>query len=500
MRRVAIAISLIAALLMASCATSGDENWARQADDVIATLADAYDLEDSYQTARFFSAGGTLDLSHIWGGLGVATTPAAVVDLIERIWFWEQGRNADVAADHLFLAPDGAIVWWYAYDLDGFQNWMQSYGFRNGRTSSIAFRALEVPFEDIPNPGDPFQLAPSPGLSTVEEDVLELAYAYVAAWGSGDRASLSTVYTDDVSIRDDVRGTAWSGLDDVVASVAGTSELALGPWPAVFVYESDGDNQAVVLFQLGGDCPMLEARRWVFDGQKIVRESRFTHVPSARRCLDDLPDGWWSTFELPGDLQNNVTEIIDAGGSLVDLVNAEPSHEEFSRWLVATYSASGLGVPDIAAVWYPPAPECDRLGGLAIEADERYDGRHTVVVCFGEDELRSGTSESGWTENAIAYGLHEFAHIWMVDRLDDATRAEFNEHAGLTVWRGSEAPWHERGVEHAAFTISWGVTGNADARYPIAPPAPPCEHLARGYQILTGRTPVTTCGEGGWSP
>jgi hypothetical protein len=255
----------------------------------------------------------------------------------------------------------------------------------------------------------------------------------------------------------------------------------------------------VALVQLGGDCSRLEARRWVLAGDQIVKETRSTHVPSAQRCLSGLADGWWTTFELPPDLQNNVTEIIDVGGSLVELVNAEPIHEEFTRWLFDRYFEAGIGVPEVAAVWYPPAPECDELGGLAIEADARYEGRHTVVICFTEDRLPWDDSASRWFPSAAAYGLHELAHIWMVDHLTDDIRAQFNDDAGLTVWRGAEAEWSQRGVEQAAFTIPWAITGVEDAIWPIFfDQEITCEELADRYRLLTGNEPLTTCGEDGW--
>ena len=68
---------------------------------------------------------------------------------------------------------------------------------------------------------------------------------------------------------------------------------------------------------------------------------------------------------------------------------------------------------------------------------------------------------------------------------------------GAEVWR-DRSHARDTGVEHAAYTVAWGLTGTTDARYPLFP-APACEELAARYQLLTGRTPVTECGPGGWS-
>jgi hypothetical protein len=474
---------------LSACGQDHDagDPWAREADDLVALLADAYDAADPYRTARFYTAGGTLDLSAF--GRGVATTPVEVLEAVEQLWHQQPGF-ATVEAEHLFVSLDAAVVWWWAYhhagDDWGGQEWVQSYSFGpGGRTASRAFRGYEPPL---------FREA-----SKTELAVLDLVGRYVDAWDARDRVALEAIYSPSVVARDDIRGGVWRGADELLSTLPEASPMDLGPLPRLFTYE-DGDHvEAIVFVQLGGGCPMLEARRWVLDEDQIVNEVRFTQVPSARRCLTDLPDGWWTTFELPSDLQNNVTEVLDVGGNRVDLINAEPNHEEFARWLFSRYAAAGFGLPDVTAVWFPPSPHCVAKAGLAIEYDERYAGRHTVVVCFDEDEVASDSSESGWSQSAIAYGLHELAHIWMVDHLTDETRAAFNELAGLTEWRNTSVPWNERGVEHAAFTISWGVSGVADARYPIHPKAS-CEELAARFELLTGHEPVTACGEDGWSP
>lgn len=288
-------------------------------------------------------------------------------------------------------------------------------------------------------------------------------------------------------------------MAELLGDLEAAPPLQAGPAPAIFTYQDGKVVQLVVLVQLGGKCPRLEARRLVLSGQIIDRETRYTHVPSAQRCLTDLPDGWWSVFELPPDLQNNVTEALDVGGSLVELVNAEPIHEEFTRWLFDRYLESGIGLPEVAAVWFPPAPECDLLGGLAIEADERYAGRHTVVICFEEDRLEYEDSASGWHPTAAAYGLHELAHIWMVDHLTDDVRDAFNDLVGLSTWRSANTEWAKRGVEWAAFTIPWAITGAEDAVWPIAFESATCEQLTDRYRLLTDHDPETRCGEDGWS-
>ena len=87
----------------------------------------------------------------------------------------------------------------------------------------------------------------------------------------------------------------------------------------------------------------------------------------------------------------------------------------------------------------------------------------------------------------------------MVDHLADDIRAQFKDMAGLTVWRSGDAKWADRGVEHAAFTIPWAITGAEDAVWPIFFEGATCEQLTEQYRLLTAHEPLTQCGEDGWA-
>jgi hypothetical protein len=332
-------------------------------------------------------------------------------------------------------------------------------------------------------------------ITSREQSALALADRYVAAWDGSD-ADLRSLFAADAVITDELRSKTWV-VDELLA--APRAMLDPGPWPRVFVYD-DGDLvEAIALVQTAGDCPVLEARRWLLDDDSIVAEQRYAHVPSVRRCDASFPGGWWDTFVLPPDLQDNVTELLDVGGMTVDLVNAEPVQERFARWLFDRFAAAGIGYPAARAIWFSPAPECIvGRAGLAVESDARYEDRHTAVVCYPFDRIASDSSGSGWSTAATALGLHELAHLWMLDHLSDDTRSAFDELGGFEVWREGAAEWRDRGVEHAATTIAWGLAGTQDARYPILPP-PTCDQLSQRFRLLTGRTPLTQCGENGWS-
>lgn len=475
---------MVAAVLVlsvaAACAGGPDARSGHRVDSVIESLAAAYDAQDPFARARFYSAGGSLDLTE-WGG-GVATSPAEIVDALRSLRLDVEFDH--VRAEHVFLTPDGAVIWWRGFGAAGFHSWMQSYAFGpDGRTASRVFDGLEIPY-----------VAPL----RHETRLLDLYERYTAAWNGRDRRALAEVYAPDVTIRDDMGAGARDGIDDVLAGVDAAPFVEPGPWPQVFAYRSRDRIEAVVVVQVDGECPRLEARRWVLSGPEIIHEHRFAHLESLRRCGIDVGQGWWTDFEIPGPLEANVTRVLDVAGAPVDLVNAEPAHEALTRWLVDRYAEGGLAFPDVRAIWFPPSPDCTGRSGLAIPDDARYDGRHTAVLCQRADDLASAATESGWAISAVTAGLHELGHLWLLDHVDPATEEAFTARVGLDDWYGADDAWRERGVEHAATTLAWGLAGTADARYPLLPP-PGCDELAARYELLTGQPPLTACGPDGWS-
>jgi hypothetical protein len=475
---VAVVVFLVIACCGGAPVRTADSEWGAEVDDVVAALAAAYDTADPFETARFFSGGGTLDLT-IWR-LGVATSPYEVVRAVRQLWF-EQPERANVDPARVFVTLTGAWVQWYAYDETGSEEWMQTYAFADAdKTASRAFEAVAIP---------------PAVLTRVQAPIAELADAYLAAWSQPD-GNLADVYTPDAVSRNATTGEEARGIEQIRQDTGGTETLGAGPHPRLFLYATARHTEVISVFQVGGDCPMLEARHWVLSDGRIMRETRATHLESARRCLSGLPNGWWIDYEVPRSLQENVTDVVGFAGMTVELVNAEPVHEAFTRWMLQRFIEAGIGAPDVAAIWFPPSPECSDYGGLAIESDDRYEGRHTAVVCYPANRITSADSDSGWYEPAIATSLHELAHVWLVDNTDEDTQAAFSEMAQFEAWRTPEI-WRDRAVEHAASTIAWGVSGTDDARYPILP-APSCEQLQERFVLLTGRPPLTQCGPGGW--
>ena len=85
--------------------------------------------------------------------------------------------------------------------------------------------------------------------------------------------------------------------------------------------------------------------------------------------------------------------------------------------------------------------------------------------------------------------LHELAHAWADLTLDSEMRRRFLDLRGLDIWHDNSVPWEERGFEHAAEIIAWGLLdqdllltsiGETDTR-----------KLAEAFELLTGRKPLT---------
>jgi hypothetical protein len=254
------------------------------------------------------------------------------------------------------------------------------------------------------------------------------------------------------------------------------------------------DSESVVVVEIPGTCPTSEARRLVVREGKIIEETVYAHVRSARRCVGrPVTTGWWEGYEPPPPLDRVRSEQLQLAHRTIELVNAETGHQMFTRWMFERFPAAGLAPPDVAAVRFPPSAECDHRSGSALAHDERYEGEHTVVVCYEVAKLYlRDPHPPGWSALAVNFGLHELAHIWMLDHVGEDREQAFLERSGLTGWNPARSRWEERGVEHAASTIAWGLAGDTFARYTVIP-EPSCAELTARFEVLTGRAPLTAC-------
>ncbi len=141
-------------------------------------------------------------------------------------------------------------------------------------------------------------------------------------------------------------------------------------------------------------------------------------------------------------------------------------------WAVALFEDAGLGLPPVDFVGSENDAPCQgRLG-----AARWNQGRSEISLC---------TDGAGGVEEMLV--VHELAHAWDRHDLQDDRRQDFLEVRGLQQWRG-DAEWHDRGAEHAASIITWGLMDR-----PVRPghiSGDTCAELQLGYETLTGRPPL----------
>ena len=493
MAGLALVVTLALGATLAACAgaergaessTETDTPWAQEAVEIFDGIALALTDLDTYGAAKSVLGDGALDL-RAWDR-GVYAGRLQIAEALESILYIDQRQNdqglwfvldLEVDVEQVFLGTEGAVVRFDAHTFVGVP-WVMLYSI-----GGDAFASSRLYSEDLGHLDPRMRWGDQPEHPFYER--------YVEVWASGEPDRLREVYAASVVVRDALSGEEWVGLDELGDAVANAPPIERGPWPELFRYDVEGRHEQIAVFQLSGDCPMLEARRWVFSGDVIVDETRYGHVPSIRRCVGGAGEGWWTDFEVDRS-EFLAMETVDFGGQPVYLFNAVARQTEFARWLFDQFGAGSLAPPRLAAIWFPPSVDCNLAEGIAEAQDRRVEGQHTVTLCFDQDDVRSGWPDVKWPTLVAHKGLHEFAHVWMYDQLDDSTRRVFLQRVGLDVWRSVEVFWPERGVEVAAETMAWGLAGDGLAEYLVQPP-PSCEELTARYELLTGQAPLTTC-------
>lgn len=161
----------------------------------------------------------------------------------------------------------------------------------------------------------------------------------------------------------------------------------------------------------------------------------------------------------------------------VEVIETVDSHdEEAVNWARERYQEARLSIPAIRVSFHNSSEPCNgSRGGHRIDH-----GLSRVFICISE----GGPTRELKVKRTL---LHEFAHAWDAHFVTDDVREEFLELRGLEEW-SFEVPYEQRGMEHAAETITWGlmdepiVFGSYDA-------ATPWEAQYNGYVTLTGTEP-----------
>jgi hypothetical protein len=163
--------------------------------------------------------------------------------------------------------------------------------------------------------------------------------------------------------------------------------------------------------------------------------------------------------------------------STTQAITIDASSPEWTRrieWGLARFREAGLPLPAMVITVHDDDVPCDGNSGLYLPNEPV--------------EIHLCTPGSADSRPARLTTLHELAHAWAESELSVAERAAFLELRGLDVWYDPRVPRHQRGAEHAAEVVSWGLM---DEMIPIiriydAEPA----QLAEAFSLLVHRPPL----------
>lgn len=346
--------------------------------------------------------------------------------------------------------------------------------------------------------------------------VRDLYERYVTAWASGDDSRIAATYTAHASRRDGlfggsrVIGEEWTeslpwwlrmGETDAHLEAAYSAPTAHASTvsPAVYSVPTRTDPDlahALVSLNIEG-CRIRLLADWRLDDYLIAEEEISYEVESLRMCapalgVDRLPAGWWSGLELPDPFIEHVTaHLALTNGATIAVVNAGRRQIDLVEWGLSRFDLASLPAPQPDVMAFPPAVWCARgvgeYAGIAVfEPDTT-----RVELCLGESEICTEPLCEIMRADARFGLLHELAHVWERQFVDDTTRDEFLTLLGLEVWSLGDQPWVAgavpEGVEQAADIIAWALM---DEEIELARlPGVTREQLSKAFNLLTQTTP-----------
>lgn len=143
-------------------------------------------------------------------------------------------------------------------------------------------------------------------------------------------------------------------------------------------------------------------------------------------------------------------------------------------WAESLFSDPGFGFPVAAVEFYRSEEACGGARGRAYLSDENL---ATIVVCATH---RSAAVEETWRQRTL---LHELAHAWVDQNVDDEDLLAFTELRGLEEWSSRSVKWEDRATEHAAEILMWGMQhGDYNIDFRIEDTS--CVSLSAGYELL----------------
>ncbi len=151
----------------------------------------------------------------------------------------------------------------------------------------------------------------------------------------------------------------------------------------------------------------------------------------------------------------------------------ESAEHPLASWARDRFRSIGESLPEITFAIHGEKEPCDGNSGLA-----RLGRPARVDLCLEPDDPE------------IAFRrvvLHEFAHVWAEDSLDEGDRAAFVELRRSESW--SDGSYENQAREQAADIIAWGLI-DRPLRLIIQGPCEPAD-LVAAFRMLTGHDPIS---------
>jgi hypothetical protein len=176
------------------------------------------------------------------------------------------------------------------------------------------------------------------------------------------------------------------------------------------------------------------------------------------------------------DEPGTASGVVASAEPTVTTTGFGPQQQALIDWAVDLFRQADLPLPPVDFVHEASKDQCTgRRGAHTFD-----DGRSTIRIC---------TDEAGLADQILF--VHELSHAWDRGALTDDRRSAFMALRGLHTWRGNDptgADWLERGAEHAAEIMTWGLLDRP--MMVVFIPDNTCSDLLAGYETLTGRSPL----------
>jgi hypothetical protein len=122
----------------------------------------------------------------------------------------------------------------------------------------------------------------------------------------------------------------------------------------------------------------------------------------------------------------------------------DDSDRALTVWALDRFEQAGLDLPAVSLAFHDEKGTCQGQNGYFHAGDP-----HRIDICgFNWDRFLV-------TPRKVI--LHELAHVWVHENLEDAARLEFLHLRGLEVWQDGNTAWADQGQEHAAEIIAWAL-------------------------------------------